>query len=366
MMKEREFYGLADSIEIGMPIEQQIKESKYPFVIWGIGSLSYSIKKYMDILGADVCCYWVDGDCGIKEKDGILVLPLLEIQSKFPQFNVVFGHSKYELKNGIKDKCQNIQNVFCIPNVCYNRYERIERSFFENHAKEYYDNFCLLEDEASEECMIAYLRCKMSENVDYIIDVFGGAINYFNNPCFSLGKEEVYVDVGAYTGDSLELFLKETGNRYKKIYAYEPEEENFILLKKYVEEHKLENIVLEQVGTWNQKEQLYFDLDEESSGISSSQTKSHSTEIQVDALDSMLNGEEVTLIKINFLSGVKETIEGMKRIMTENKPKLAITVGFDEYALLTIPKLIKEINPEYKLYLRFAAAMPARLLLFAV
>jgi len=206
----------------------------------------------------------------------------------------------------------------------------------------------------------------MSENVDYVIDVFDGEINYFNNPCFELREDEVYVDIGAYTGDSVELFLKESGGHYKKIYAYEPEEENYTLLKKLVENKHLKNVVCEQMGTWNKKEKLSFDLDEESSSISVATPKVQSTEINVDALDSMLRDEEVTLIKINFLSGIRETIEGMKHILIQHKPRLVITVGFDEYALLSIPMLIKEINPEYRIYLRFAAAMPARLLLFAV
>lgn len=88
--------------------------------------------------------------------------------------------------------------------------------------------------------------------------------------------------------------------------------------------------------------------------------------IEVDTLDSMLRGENVTLVKINFLEGVKETLEGMAGIMRICKPRIVVTVGFDEYALLSIPAVIKEINPSYRLYLRFAAAMPARLLLFAI
>lgn len=214
--------------------------------------------------------------------------------------------------------------------------------------------------------MIAYLQCKLSENVDYIIDIFDGELNYFRNPCFFLGKEEVYVDVGAYTGDTIELFLKETGYKYKKIFAFEPEEENFTVLKKYVEEKGLENVIVQKVAIWNKKEKLSFDLDKESSGISSDNDKKQALEIEANTLDSLLENEQVTLVKINFLTGVNESLEGMRKIMNLYKPRLAITVGFDEYALLTIPEVIKQINPAYKLYLRFAAAMPARLLLFAV
>ncbi len=58
------------------------------------------------------------------------------------------------------------------------------KSFLNIMQKRYYENYCLLEDEKSKECMTAYLRCKMSENIDDIIDVFEEELNYFNNPCF--------------------------------------------------------------------------------------------------------------------------------------------------------------------------------------
>lgn len=367
MTDEKEFYESINEIEVSIPIYQEMKQSEFPFVIWGTGSLSYSIKKYMDLYGIKVCSYWVDGMHQLTEKDGIPILSFFEISKKYEKFNVVFGHSRYEKKKELQEKYKNIQEVFCIPNVCYQRYERMEKRFFEKNAKEYYKNFCLLEDEKSKKCMIAYLKCKISENIDDILDVFQEEhINYFENPIFTVQRDEVYIDVGAYIGDSLELFLKTVDYQYKKIYLYEPNEGYVSILKRYIEKKKLENIIVEQKGTWNKKDTLNFNYDEESSSITSPQLEDLTKLIEVNALDTMLEKENVTLVKINFLEGVKETLEGMKDIMLRCKPKLVITVGFDEYALLSIPTLIKKINPSYKLYLRFAAAMPARLLLFAV
>ncbi len=366
-MDKNEFYEEVQKAEGNGLLVQEMQQSEYPFVIWGIGSLSYSIKKYLDYYHIKVSSYWVDGNPGLKERDGIPVQFLSAIENQFDKFNVVFGHSKYELKTEIKKRCKNIQNIFCIPNVCYGQYQKMEKAFFEKNKEGYYRNFSLLEDRESQECMIAYLKCKITEKIDYIVDIYSGeGTNYFTNPVYKAGEEEVYIDVGAYTGDSLELFLKSVNNHYKKIYAFEPEEKSFQLLKEYVEEKKLENIVLEKKGTWNKKDTLSFSDTEESSSIDSMSKSGEDTKIAVDTLDSMLNGETVTLVKINFLVGVKETIEGMKGIMVQSKPKLAVTVGFDEYALLSIPMLIKAINPAYKIYLRFADAMPARLLLLAV
>ena len=72
------------------------------------------------------------------------------------------------------------------------------------------------------------------------------------------------------------------------------------------------------------------------------------------------------MIKINFLNGVGETLQGAERILREQKPKLAITVGFDEWGVMKIPRIIKRINSDYKIYLRYETPMPARLILFAV
>ena len=54
-----------------------------------------------------------------------------------------------------------------------------------------------------------------------------------------------------------------------------------------------------------------------------------------------------------------------EKILKEKKPKIMIMVGFDEWSLIKLPRLIKLINKEYKLSLRYASAMPARLILFA-
>ena len=82
-------------------------------------------------------------------------------------------------------------------------------------------------------------------------------------------------------------------------------------------------------------------------------------------MDDLLSGNDVTIIKINFLNGVCETLDGAANIIKKQMPKLVIMVGFDEWGLIKIPKKVKELNSNYKISLRYASAMPARLILFA-
>ena len=141
----------------------------------------------------------------------------------------------------------------------------------------------------------------------------------------------------------------------------EPEEKSFCELRNYVEEAGLKNIELYQCGCWNEDTILNFKEDEESSGVG----EDGETRLVVYKLDHLLAGKPLTMIKINFMCGVCETLEGAANIIGKYTPKLIITVGFDEWGLINVPKTIKELNPNYKISLRFAAAMPARLILYA-
>ena len=73
----------------------------------------------------------------------------------------------------------------------------------------------------------------------------------------------------------------------------------------------------------------------------------------------------MSLIKCNMSAGTKEWIEGARRIIHEQKPKLIINVGLTKQLLYQIPALIYGMNDAYRFSLRFIESMPSRLFLFA-
>lgn len=62
--------------------------------------------------------------------------------------------------------------------------------------------------------------------------------------------------------------------------------------------------------------------------------------------------ELVTLIKMDIEGAEQEALLGAKRIISEYQPKLAICIYHRIEDLWEIPLLIKELNPEYHLYIR--------------
>ena len=342
-------------------ILQYMIAEEIPLIIWGNGSMAASIRKLLRKEGVRISACWVD-NCEKEEYiDDIPIMSIDDIHDKYGIINVVMGHSKYELIDEISKKYPFVKQWFCLVNVCYGQWKGINRGFVDSHINEYVDTVNLLEDDQSKECLLAYLNCRISGDYKYIVPCCKQKISYFNNPFFELSDKEAYLDVGAYNGDTIKEFIIASQKKYSHIYAVEPEDKSIEDLRRYVEKEILKNVTLYNFGCWNEKAVLEFSEEDESSSISSS----GKIKLEVQKLDEVLKGKEITLIKINFLKGVVESIEGASEILRLQKPNLVVTVGFDEWGIITIPQLIKKINPKYRISLRYAAAMPARLILFA-
>lgn len=76
--------------------------------------------------------------------------------------------------------------------------------------------------------------------------------------------------------------------------------------------------------------------------------------------------EEISIIKINFLSAIPEILQGAKGLLQEWKPRVVIRAAYDERELLKIYLAIKNINPSYRLYLRYTLGLPQGLTLMAI
>ena len=77
--------------------------------------------------------------------------------------------------------------------------------------------------------------------------------------------------------------------------------------------------------------------------------------ISVEALDQELlvkRNEKVTFIKMDIEGAELETLKGARRIITEQKPKLAVCVYHKPEDIFTIPEYLRTLNPDYKFYLR--------------
>lgn len=345
-------------------VVEQIRREPLPIYIWGCGEIAHILSDYFEKQDIQIEGMVVDSEYKVGEECKQDVITFDDLESKKIKYSLVIGHAHYEKMELIRKKYPNIHRIFYFTSICYQQYNPISLEFYHMHKELYYQTYQILEDNLSKKCMVAYLNTRISDDIKYVMDSFQGEQNYFNNDIFKISEAEVYVDVGAYDGDTIKTFLKESGRKYSRIVAIEPNKENFKRLQMIKKEEQLSNIELFCCGTWSNNTTLY------SLGIEQNYTiceQKHGKEkITVFTLDGILDGCDVTMIKINFLNGVKETLLGAVNTIKRNVPKMAVAVGFDEWAIINIPQILKRINPQYKLYLRFNSAIPAKLILYAM
>ena len=177
---------------------------------------------------------------------------------------------------------------------------------------------------------------------------------YFNDifqKC--LTDDEVYVDVGVCYISSIVEFIFYTGGNYKKIYGFEPDITTYIpLIRELADVRDLE---LFHCGLSDSDGQLSFDARgfmgtsravEDETNITGVLTK-----INVVKLDGFLQ-EPPTLIKMDIEGAEYDALIGARETICKYKPKLAISAYHKNDDLVTLPLLLHEMVPEYKLYLR--------------
>lgn len=343
-------------------IEAIKSQSDIPLYVWGCGNVAHEVCKVLLENKVSIRGCVVDVDAYINEFMGLKVERLADVLLRERSLNIVMGHAQYHRGSELKSFWK-IQNVYCLPNP-FQTHEDITEEYYLRHIDDFKRSEGLFEEELSKKVFRAFIESRLNGNIDAIFDAFTRPMSYFDNDIWEL-KNEVYVDCGAYNGDTVAMFIDAVSGRYQSIYAFEPDHKSFRKMKERILPYDDGRIHLFEKGLWNKNTFLDFLSDEGQSGYAvatSDPDVAHT--IAVCRLDDIIE-EEVTLIKVNMSGSNQECIEGARRIIRNCRPKIAITVGLTKERLYQIPLLLKQMNPNYDLFLRFNESMPSRICLYA-
>ncbi len=171
---------------------------------------------------------------------------------------------------------------------------------------------------------------------------------YFPRDIICFDENEVFVDGGGFTGDTLLKFRKLCPN-YKKIITFEPDQKNILYMKKKcrnVRDLKIIEAGMSDIdggGSFRQDATgMYSSFVQENTGLT----------IPLVKMDSLNECKDATFIKMDIEGFEMNALRGGKEIIKTRKPKLAICIYHSNEDMLRIAEYVHELVPEYKIYMR--------------
>ena len=235
----------------------------------------------------------------------------------------------------------------------------IDTIIFGQHKDELHNVIDILDDERSRDIYLHLLKCRTECN--YADAEYTSFDTYCANPAFQiLNLNDIVIDCGAFVGDTIEKFIWQHEGHLKKIIGFEPDTQNFAAMAKRVarlrEEWNFstEAISIYPYGVSDKSSVSYIHRDTNRSTGSSvtSEAGNGTEEIQTVALDDFLDEEKVTFIKADIESYEYRMLKGAEKIIKQYRPRLGVCIYHNATDFYSLPLLVKELCPEYKLMIR--------------
>ena len=242
-------------------------------------------------------------------------------------------------------------------------FKGLTRKYVEDHYQEFANTYALLDDIQSRSTYINYLKGVYTGNLDYYEKVVSKE-EYFPEDIAPKSKNHVFLDVGAYNGNTIEDFIEFSG-AYEKVYAFEPFASSAEIIK--TKNFDKTEVIAAAASNYTGKKDFYCNNYGSLTMVTTILEEGANHEkvtLDTVAIDDVLKGRKATFIKMDIEGSELEALHGAEKTIKEYKPFLAICVYHKKEDLITIPAYIKSIAPEYKMYLRLCSKTASDLVLF--
>jgi FkbM family methyltransferase len=201
-----------------------------------------------------------------------------------------------------------------------------------------------------------------------------------NRQFLKLSDQEVYIDAGAFTGDTIEYFLRAVDGKFKHIYSFEPcvAHNNAIrarlngLQAQYLNSFA-NKITLIEKGLWDHDDTLLFNFDQQvdafhfestntpaahiivpgyaSNIYDESEQESRAVKVPVTTIDNA-TAQDATFVKLEIEGAELEAFRGSVKTIERNRPKMSIAMYHkpEDYTALT--DFVLNLKMDYRLGFR--------------
>lgn len=222
-----------------------------------------------------------------------------------------------------------------------------------------------LADYKSKKLLTAIIRNWLFLETERLQDLKSGLKDYYDPDLVPMAKDFVFVDAGSGTGDRTKAFIDTYGDDYKKIYCYEAVKDLAGALQRNFRIY--DTIVTREMALDSESRKALLFLDEEDLSASYLSNAKGTVGVDTVTLDSDIC-EKIDMIKMDVNGYEKAALTGMVRHIQEEHPILMVALYHRYEDLIEIPKLIHNLDENYKFYLRYYGGdlIPTNYMLYAI
>lgn len=228
------------------------------------------------------------------------------------------------------------------------------------HREEVLQCYDFLDDEQSKKVYAQLTLWRLTgkkpeEQIEYKRNAYF-ALECFRKSC----RDEVFIDCGAYVGDTLTEYIEQREGVFKKIVSFEPDRGNYIRLEQEAEKMKRKwgldagKIELFPYGVGAKNTEGVFERYEDNMGLGSkflSQCSVEEENCRIVSLDEFLS-EPYTFLKADIESFEYQMLLGAESGIKKFKPLLSVCIYHNAVDFYSVILLIKKMVPQYRLAVR--------------
>ena len=336
-----------------MELWKRLKSANKPIVLYGMGNGADHILDVMHQKGVSASGVFAsDGFVRHQQFRGFSVSSYEELKQRFGEMIVLvsFGTHRSEVMDNVK-KIMCEQEVYA-PDVPVIGDTLFDEEFLNTHMDELKCVYDMLSDDLSRKTFENVVRSKLTGEISPLFDCESTEKEAME--LLSLSESECYLDLGAYTGDTVNKFLQATDGKYQSIIAVEPDAKNFARLVKNTE--GLKNIVCENCCVSEKDGETYYAM---YGGRNSRTSQDKGKLIRACTVDTLSGNMPISYIKMDIEGTESAALRGAVNTIKKHHPSMQIAAYHRSEDLFEIPLLVKSIRPFNKLYIRHLPSLPA-------
>lgn len=337
---------VADSVLKSIP--EALRRGEVSAGLYGLGFLgSWALPRLKERGVRLVSCY--DANAALQGTffDGLPVYPASDLKQAAPEF--VFVAARHAVI-----PVSSMLSELGIAHVSYDAWHVASEFSAFRHVHD-----CVLGDDRSREVLRAVLMTMLTGQKDYCAAVFEKG-QYFCLSRFCGSEKEIYVDAGAFVGDSAERFIWTHNGVFSKIYAFEPGHRQFAALqvrsKRLVEEWALDSSSIALINAGLGETDCSISARSNNGQLTNLTIRPDSDDVgmtvDVVRLDTFLKRDRVSFLKADVEGMEMALLRGARSTIRQYKPKIAICVYHYPTDIPDITNFLVELVPDYQFALR--------------